>query len=386
MRKLSDTLTRLSALRAVHSPGQATDVSDRLTDLASFGNNPGALRARFHVPDGLAPGSPLVVVLHGCTQSAAAYDHGSGWSTLADSSRFAVLLPEQVRANNANLCFNWFEPGDTKRGSGEALSIRQMIAQMVKDHAIDERLIFITGLSAGGAMTSVMLATYPEVFAGGAIVAGLPYGVAESVPQAFDRMRGHGGPSGQALSQRVREASGHAGPWPTVSVWHGTADATVSLSNAGAIVDQWRGVHQLPASPTQTSIVDGHRRNVWHGPEGQERIELFTIDGMGHGTPIRASGMDRLGHAGPFMLDKGISSTRHIARAWGIASPAEATTASPAGIRPLEPAEFAHTSEMPPPASASGSRQAEGMRGYAVRPDAIRSVIESALRQAGLMK
>jgi poly(hydroxyalkanoate) depolymerase family esterase len=386
MRKLSDTLTRLAALRAVHGQGQAPGVSDRLTDLASFGSNPGALRARLHVPAGLAPGSPLVVVLHGCTQSAAAYDHGSGWSTLADSSGFAALFPEQVRANNANLCFNWFEPGDTKRGSGEALSIRQMIAQMVKDHALDEQRVFITGLSAGGAMTSAMLATYPEVFAGGAIVAGLPYGVAESVPQAFDRMRGHGGPSGKVLAERVLDASDHKGPWPTVSVWHGTADATVSLSNAGAIVDQWRGVHALPASPTQTSIVDGHRRNVWHGPQGQEHIQLFTIDSMGHGTPIQASGMDQLGHAGPFMLDQGISSTRHIARSWGIASPAEATTASPPGSRPLEPTDFAHTSEMPPPASPTGSPRAGGASGHSVRPDAIRSVIESALRQAGLMK
>ena len=107
-----------------------------------------------------------------------------------------MLFPEQQRANNANLCFNWFVPEDIRRDSGEALSIRQMIEATVVAHGIDRRRIFVTGLSAGGAMASVMLATYPEIFAGGAIIAGLPYGSAATIPEAFDRMRGHGGPVG----------------------------------------------------------------------------------------------------------------------------------------------------------------------------------------------
>ena len=117
------------------------------------------------------------------------------WALLALSAAlFAVgrLVP-------AFHTFNWFQPEDIRRGSGEALSIRQMIASVSAAWRIDPGRVFITGLSAGGAMASVMLATYPEVFAGGAIIAGLPYGSASTIPEAFDRMRGHGLPSEREL-------------------------------------------------------------------------------------------------------------------------------------------------------------------------------------------
>src|SRR6478609_3906574 len=109
----------------------------RLSPLAKFGANPGALRAYTYVPQGLPEQAPLVVVLHGCIQTAAAYDHGAGWSQLADRHGFALLYPEQQRANNANLCFNWFVPEDVTRDRGEALSIRRMIEAMVTKHGLD---------------------------------------------------------------------------------------------------------------------------------------------------------------------------------------------------------------------------------------------------------
>ena len=117
----------------------------------------------------------MVVAMHGCAQSAASYDAESGWQLLADRWRFALLLPQQQSANNSSSCFNWFEAGDTARGQGEALSIKQMVDRMIADHGVAPTRVYVTGLSAGGAMTSVMLATYPDVFAGGAIVAGLPH-------------------------------------------------------------------------------------------------------------------------------------------------------------------------------------------------------------------
>ena len=100
----------------------------------------------------------LVVVLHGCTQTAAGYDLGAGWSTLAERYGFVLLLPEQTPANNPKTCFNWFLPGDTARDRGEALSIRQMIEKTIGAHGVDRKRVFITGLSAGGAMTAAMLA------------------------------------------------------------------------------------------------------------------------------------------------------------------------------------------------------------------------------------
>jgi poly(3-hydroxybutyrate) depolymerase len=110
-----------------------------LRETQNFGTNPGALRMFTHLPPKESGEIPLVVVLHGCTQTAAGYDQGAGWSTLANRYGFALLFPEQQRANNPNGCFNWFQTGDIERGHGEALSIRQMIAKMVADHAIDER-------------------------------------------------------------------------------------------------------------------------------------------------------------------------------------------------------------------------------------------------------
>jgi poly(hydroxyalkanoate) depolymerase family esterase len=153
------------------------------------------------VPANVAEHPALVVILHGCTQTAGGYDDSSGWSRLADVFGFVVLYPEQRRENNANLCFNWFVSQDIMRDSGEALSIRELVAVAMANYNVDRSRIYISGLSAGGAMTNVMLATYPEVFAGGAIIAGLPYGTASTVPEAFDRMRGHGLPQPDRLRQ-----------------------------------------------------------------------------------------------------------------------------------------------------------------------------------------
>jgi poly(hydroxyalkanoate) depolymerase family esterase len=170
-----------------------------------------------YAPEHMPPKLPLVIALHGCTQTSDEYDHGTGWSSLADSLGFAVVYPQQQPANNPKNCFSWFLPGDIVRGHGEALSIREMVEHAIATFAADRRKVFVTGLSAGGAMASVMLAAYPEVFAGGAIIAGLPYGCASDVQQAFEAMFTEQGHAAQALGDRVRAASRHRGPWPRKS-------------------------------------------------------------------------------------------------------------------------------------------------------------------------
>ncbi|MDB5365617.1 MAG: esterase, depolymerase family protein [Rhodospirillales bacterium] len=372
MSGLARTISRLSALRALRG-NNAIDLGgeDHLSDLVAFGSNPGALRARTYVPRGLSEGAPLVVVLHGCTQNAAAYDRGAGWSRLADRAGFALLFPEQQRANNPHLCFNWFEPGDIRRDAGEILSIRQMIAKFVADHALDRRRIFVTGLSAGGAMACALLATSPDLFAGGAIIAGLPYGSAASIPEAFERMRGQGMPSPRELEARVRNAAPRGARWPTLSIWHGSADAVVHPSNVDAILDQWRGLHGLDAAPTRTDVVDSYPRRVWCGDDGRVRIEEIIVSGMGHGTPIDASGGDAA--AGAFMLDAGISSTEHIARFWGLLPMATATA----------------TATAKPDRAASAARPRLAVAARVAPPAAggeVGQVIERALRAAGLMR
>jgi poly(hydroxyalkanoate) depolymerase family esterase len=290
-----------------------------LLETTDFGSNPGGIRMLSFVPPKLQEPRALVVVLHGCGQTAAGYDLGAGWSTLAKRYGFALLMPEQQPSNNPNCCFNWFNPEDTAREHGEACSIRQMIARMVGDHKISERRIFVTGLSAGGAMTTVMLATYPEVFAGGAVIAGLPFGVASNVREALSGMSQSSSRPAAELGDLVRSASNHKGPWPKLSVWHGSADRTVNPGNADAIVKQWLDLHDLPSAPMSEGTVDGYPRQVWWNADGETAIESYTITGMAHGTPLGTVDDDeRYGAQGAFLIEAGISSSYHIANFFGL--------------------------------------------------------------------
>ena len=342
----------------------------RLAALSGRFDNPGALRAFCHVPEGLPSGAPLVVVLHGCTQNAAGYDRGSGWSQLADRHGFALLFPEQVRSNNPNLCFNWYQPGDSARGSGEAASIRAMIGAMQAAHGLDPARTFVTGLSAGGAMAAAMLAAYPELFAAGAVIAGIPYGCASGLGEAFGCMGGRGEEEGAALAARVRAASPHRGPWPRLSVWHGSADRTVAPANADALVRQWAALHGLSDDPDRTDTVDGYPRRIWLDGDGTEAIEQYLVTGMGHGTPLMpGSGDGRSGEAMPHMLDVGLSSTDRIAAFFGIAPQPPATEASARRGEAAEPA-APRRRRTPKTAAAAG----------------IQKTIEDALKAAGLMR
>jgi len=291
-----------------------------LVEATGFGTNPGDLRMFSYSPDNLPAAPALVVVLHGCGQTAAGYDLGAGWSLLAKHYGFALVMPQQQASNNAQGCFNWFNPQDSKRGRGEAASIRQMIARMVGDHKIDPHRIFVTGLSAGGAMTSVMLAAYPDVFAAGAIIAGLPYGVANNVREALSRMFQSPRRSAKELGDLVRSASKHRGAWPKISVWHGSADRTVNPANADEIVKQWLDVHRLPVAPMYEGTVDGYPRQVWWNSDGETIVESYTITDMAHGTPIGMAENDqRYGVEGAFLIEAGISSY-HIAKFFGLTS------------------------------------------------------------------
>jgi poly(hydroxyalkanoate) depolymerase family esterase len=365
--------------------------SSRLTEIGNFGPNPGALRMFTYLPPDVSANRALMVVLHGCTQSAASYDLGAGWSTLAERFGFALLLPEQQRTNNPNGCFNWFQTGDIERGHGEARSIRQMVAKMVSDHGIDPARVFVTGLSAGGAMTSVMLATYPDVFAGGAIIAGLPYGAANNVQQAFENMFKCPPRPARDWGDLVRAASPHRGAWPRVSVWHGDADATVIPSNAIEIIKQWTDVHGLPASPSFEAVVDGYPRQVWVNGTGDELIESYSIPNMAHGTPLATGDADeQCGAAGPFLLEVGISSSYHIAKFFGLTR---------VGLTRDRAATM--TPEKPLAGGAKANPQPEPLEGEVLDKDFIMperaeipptspldigAVITDALKAAGLMK
>jgi feruloyl esterase len=360
--------------------------STRLREIFDFGSNPGNLRMFGYRPSILADNPALVVVLHGCTQTAAAYDLGAGWSTLADRYGFVLLLPEQQRSNNPNGCFNWFRPEQSRRGQGEPLSIRQMIEKSVVDHGIDRRRVFITGLSAGGAMTSNMLACYPEVFAGGAIVAGLPYGAAGTVQEAFQTMYQSPSRSASEWGDLVRKASSHRGPWPRVSVWHGNADKTVIPSNAQEILKQWTEVHGLPLSASATTRVDGFPRDVWINDAGDELIEAYTIPNMAHGTPLAIGEAEgACGVPGPFLLPVGISSSYHIAKFFGIAV---ARASVEKNIVKLSPAPHPFQAADPVLEGEILDKDDEPTRQHGPTPPLpeIGAIINNALRAAGLIR
>ncbi|MBW8707767.1 MAG: PHB depolymerase family esterase [Alphaproteobacteria bacterium] len=352
-------------------PGLKTDslkarTSPRVTPLAEapFAPNPGNLRMFRYLPRGLKAGAPLVVVLHGCGQTASGYDLGTGWCSLAEELGFAVLAPEQKAVNNPNTCFNWFNPEDITRGEGEAASIAAMIQTVIETHRLDAGRVFITGLSAGGAMASVMLATYPERFAGGAIIAGLPFGAAANVRDALESMRAAPLKTPQQWGDAVRAASDYRGPWPRISIWHGGMDTVVNLNNAQASAAQWADLHELSLAAAKQEMMDGAVRLRW-----DSRLEVYTLAGLGHGTPIDSGDV---GQPGPFILESGISSTRHIAEFWGLV-PAAAKPAS----RPARPSQ---------PVLPYVEKVLTQASGHPVQADVVEGVIRRALKAAGLLR
>ncbi|HSI42150.1 MAG TPA: PHB depolymerase family esterase [Xanthobacteraceae bacterium] len=291
-----------------------------------------------YAPPDLPPASALVVVLHGCEQTAEDYDRGAGWSALAEREGFALLFPQQQPQNNANSSFNWFRPDDIGRGVGEALSIQQMTEDMIVSNGIDRRRVFVTGFSAGGAMANVMLAAYPDVFAAGAIIAGLPYGAAGSDEEAVRSMQRPAARTPREWGAQVRAAFLPKAPWPRVAVWHGAADTTVVPANADALLTQWLDVHgiETPAVSKPGRPTVSHR--IWRDAEGRVRVEDHRIAGLAHGAPVRIIGPGR-GVAGPFFLDVGISATLDIAHSWGLvaAEPKRGTVQSAALRRGTAP-------------------------------------------------
>ena len=360
-----------------------------LEEVWDFGTNPGQLRMLRYVPRAPLPKPALLVVLHGCTQTASDYDRGAGWSALADRYGFVLLFPEQRRTNNPNGCFNWFRSSDVMRGEGEVESIRQMIGRAVRDHGIDSSKIFITGLSAGGAMASAMLACYPEVFAGGAIIAGLPFGAADGVKQAFEVMAQSPSRPANEWGDIVRRASPHTGSWPRVSVWHGGSDTTVVPANAREILKQWMDVHHVVDAAVREDIVDGVPHRAWKNSAGEDVVEYYAIPRMAHGTPLATGPGERQGGAaGPYMLEAGISSSHHIAKFFGL------TDAAPHLVLPeTRDAIFAagprieETTTVAP--SGTMAQVSAGQMRFSRTPPApgvnIGAVIEKALRAAGLM-
>ena len=309
--------------KAVTSPAEPTVARSpkqrvgrtNLVEVNGFGANPGRLRMLEYVPPSAGNNSALVVVIHGCLQTVEDYDKGSGWTKLARDHGFILLFPEQRRENNNNLCFNWFRPSAVARDRGELMSIRQMIDSASDRHRIDQSRIYVHGLSAGAAMASALLVTYPNLFAAGQLVAGLPYGVARDAVTAMSVMKSGPRQTSEELAELARRVSPETTSWPTVSIWHGAADRIVAPHNAKASLQQWLHLHGLQDMEPRSVRERGGFVQRWEGAGSMPQVEFRLLDGLDHGLPIRPP-RRKTNHKQPYMLESALDAPDEFVRSF----------------------------------------------------------------------
>jgi poly(hydroxyalkanoate) depolymerase family esterase len=312
---------------AIPAEPKAAAASSTLNQVTNFGSNPGNLAMYSYLPSGLPQGAPLVVALHGCTQSASDYFDNSGWQKYADQWSFALVFPQQNSSNNAEDCFDWYTPSDYSRGNGEAESIIQMVQYAESNYGVNPHRIYITGLSAGGGMTSDMLADYPDVFAGGAIDSGIPADCATDLTSALNCQSSNQNKTAAQWGDLARGADpGWSGPWPRVAIWQGTADSTVNPVNATEEMDQWTNVWGISQTPSSTqSLTGGTTEDIYNDSSGNPAVEVYMISGMGHGLAVNpGSAINQCGNTGTYYLNY-ICSSYYTALFWGLNNSASPT-------------------------------------------------------------
>lgn len=243
---------------------------------------------------------PLIVMLHGCTQTPTDFAAGTQMNTLADQQQFIVVYPQQTSTYNSLSCWNWFQTADQARGSGEPAIIAgivQTVEQTTSQWTIDPNRVYVAGMSAGAAMAVIMAATYPDIFAAMGSESGLEYQAATS-ETAATTAESQGGPSPTQQGQAAYNAMGSAARVVPTIVFQGQSDYTVYPVNGDQIVQQWMETDHLASngsynasfsSPTtttngQVSGSGGHSYTVqtWNDNNSREIEEYWKINGMGH--------------------------------------------------------------------------------------------------------
>ncbi|HEY5881280.1 MAG TPA: PHB depolymerase family esterase [Nakamurella sp.] len=266
------------------SLGQGTWHQHRYTGMA------GTLAYRVYFPKGLrrTTRAPLLLALHGCTQTGLDFAAGSRFDDLADTHKFIVVYPEQSVTHHAQRCWNWFRPGHQQRAAGEPAILAGIVRRVVQETTrwrIDTSRIYAAGISAGGGMALVLAATYPELFAAVGVHSAPPFHSATGPADALAVMQGAG------------QTPTPSGPLPPMIVFQGTADGTVRSANAERIVGQWLAARagagdlravgkgrQTRKDPLRTASGKGprpHRVTRWFA--GREAVlELWVVEGLGH--------------------------------------------------------------------------------------------------------
>lgn len=249
----------------------------------SFSNAAGARDYKLFIPSPRSGPRPLLVMLHGCSQSPEDFAAGTRMNTLAEEEGVYVAYPRQTSRANAQKCWNWFEPGDQGREMGEAGIVAGLVRAICAEHSIDRSRIYIAGLSAGGAAAANIARAYPDLFAGLGVHSGLAAGCARDLSSALSAMRvgapgaaepgGAAGFGAGAVTQKLRV--------PTI-VFHGEGDGTVHPRNADAVLAQ-AGIEAL--TPRQEGGINGrhsYTRTRYADDAGRIQVEAWSVQGAGH--------------------------------------------------------------------------------------------------------
>ena len=265
----------------VFTPTAAFAAPPARTDAGAFtsGTHTQSAQARgfklYLPPDAAGRPLPLVVMLHGCTQSPDDFAAGTGMNARAAEQGFCVLYPAQSQEANPSRCWNWFQPGDQRRGSGEPAVIAGMTQMVLKQHGLDPRRVYVAGLSAGGAMADIVATAYPELFAAVGVHSGLPRGAAANLVEALAAMK-HG-------ADAVRR-SGERSAVPTI-VFHGDQDRTVHARNGERLIAALEDLVGSTAPRVEQGVsAMGRRytRSVHLDGAGRSAAEHWVLHGAGH--------------------------------------------------------------------------------------------------------
>jgi poly(hydroxyalkanoate) depolymerase family esterase len=283
------------------APPSASEIAPQGTRFieGTFSNAVGRRTYKLFVPSRYQGQSlPLVVMLHGCTQSSDDFAAGTRMNFLAEEQNCFVVYPEQPSEANQAKCWNWFRTGDQQRDGGEPSLIAGITRQIMRDHAIDPKRVYVGGLSAGGAAAAIMGSTYADLYAAVGIHSGLACGAANDLPSAFVAMRGSGsGPVAKADS-----------PVPTI-VFHGDRDTTVHPNNGELILEQSAKAMNPTSKVFRGRIPHGHSytRTILTDADGRANFEHWNIHSAGHawsgGSP-----------AGSYTDPRGPDATREMLR------------------------------------------------------------------------
>jgi poly(hydroxyalkanoate) depolymerase family esterase len=236
----------------------------------AFENRAGSRGYKLYVPSGYAGQAvPLLVMLHGGTQTAADFALGTRMNELAERDGFLVAYPEQPASANRLRCWNWFLPADQHRDAGEPSLLAGITRQVMGGYRVDPRRVYVVGFSAGGAMAAVLAATYPDLFAAAAVHSGLAYGVARDLPSALTAMKQGPAPGAGAVT-------GRPGGGVPLIVFQGGRDTVVAPANAEALLAPWSG------AAAETSSGPGWTRRVYRDGAGRVAAEWWTVHQLGH--------------------------------------------------------------------------------------------------------